>query len=93
MAEKYRNLPQTGSLFKSKFKTNDGSEEDETREDYYGTYVDINDKEWKLKGYIKKSEYGTWLKIKTSDPNAKPKQSEPVIQQEEKEEFKDDIPF
>ena len=91
MAEKYRNLPETGSLFKSKYKTNDGSEEDETREDYYGTYVDINDKEWKLKGYIKKSEYGTWLKIKTSDPAAK--KSEPVIQQEEKEEFKDDIPF
>jgi hypothetical protein len=90
MAEKYRNLPQTGSLFKSKFKTNDGSEEDETREDYYGTYVDINDKEWKLKGYINKSEYGTWLKIKTFDPNAKLKQSEPVIQQEEPE---DDIPF
>ena len=90
MAEKYRNLPQTGSLFKSKFKTNDGSEEDETREDYYGTYVDINDKEWKLKGYINKSEYGTWLKLKTFDPNAKPKQSEPVNQQEEPE---DDIPF
>ena len=91
MAEKYRNLPQTGSLFKSKFKTNDGSEEDETREDYYGTYVDIKDKEWKLKGYINKSDYGTWLKIKTSDPNAK--QSKPDIQQEEQEEPEDDIPF
>ena len=90
MAEKYRNLPEQGSLFKSKFKTNDGSEEDETREDYYGTYVDINDKEWKLKGYIKKSEYGTWLKIKTLDPDAQPKQSEPVVQ---KEEFDDEVPF
>ena len=30
------------------------------------------------------------LKLKTFDPNAKPKQSEPVIQQEEPE---DDIPF
>jgi|TARA_R110000751_G_scaffold19032_1_gene57394 hypothetical protein len=65
-----KNKPSSGSLFKSKFKTNDGSEEDNTRENYYGTYRDVNGKVWKLKGYINKSEYGSWLKIYTKEINA-----------------------
>jgi len=69
--EKFRNKPQSGSLFKSKFKTNDGSEEDSTREDFYGTFVDKDDVEWKLKGYINENQYGKFLKIKISDPEEK----------------------
>jgi len=66
--EKFRNKPQSGSLFKSKFKTNDGSEEDSTREDFYGTFVDKDDVEWKLKGYINENQYGKFLKITIKDP-------------------------
>jgi len=46
-----KNNPNTGSLFKSKFKTNDGSEEDNSREDYYGTFKDEDGKVWKVKAY------------------------------------------
>jgi len=69
--EKFRNKPQSGSLFKSKFKTNDGSEEDSTREDFYGTFVDKDDVEWKLKGYINENQYGKFLKITIKDPEEK----------------------
>ena len=64
-----KNKPNSGSLFKSKYKTNDGSEEDNKREDYYGTFRDLNGKVWKLKGYINTSQYGKWLKITLKDPN------------------------
>ena len=41
-----KNKPSSGSLFKSKFKTNDGSEEDNKRESYYGTFRDENGKKY-----------------------------------------------
>ena len=62
-----KNKPSSGSLFKSKFKLNDGSEEDNKRETYYGTYRDESGKVWKLSGYVNKSEYGSWLKVYTRE--------------------------
>jgi len=94
-----KNKPSSGSLFKSKFKTNDGSEEDNKRESYYGTYKDEMGKVWKLTGYINKSEYGSWLKIYTREVKVEGGQRPigdvgrdapaPVS----KDEFEDDIPF
>jgi len=91
--EKFRNKPQNGSLFRSKFKTNDGSEEDSTREDYYGTLVDENDIEWKLKGYINENQYGKWLKIITYQPEAKEAVSIQTPVPAHVGEPNDDIPF
>jgi hypothetical protein len=100
-----KNKPNSGSLFKSKFKTNDGSEEDRTREDYYGTFKDLNGKVWKLKGYINTSEYGKWLKITLRDPEqqqgATPQDnvvpsfipSEHIAQENISQDPEDDIPF
>ena len=96
-----KNKPSSGSLFKSKFKTNDGSEEDNKRESYYGTYKDEMGKVWKLTGYINKGEYGTWLKVYTREVKVKVDGGQrpmgdlgrdapaPVS----KDEFEDDIPF
>jgi len=95
-----KNKPNSGSLFKSKYKLNDGSEQDKTREDYYGTFKDLSGKVWKLKGYINTSEYGKWLKITLKDPdqqqNVAPQQSAPsFIPQEhiKNDDPEDDIPF
>lgn len=98
-----KNKPNSGSLFKSKFKTNDGSEQDKTREDYYGTFKDLNGKVWKLKGYINTSEYGKWLKITLKDPdqqqNVAPQSApsfipkEHIAQETVSQDPEDDIPF
>ena len=98
-----KNKPNSGSLFKSKFKTNDGTEEDRKREDYYGTFKDINGKVWKLKGYINTSEYGKWLKITLRDPDqqhATTSQQTPSFiptehlrQEDVSQDPEDDIPF
>jgi hypothetical protein len=92
-----KNNPSTGALYKSKFKTNDGSEEDNAREDYYGTFKDESGKVWKVTAYIKSGQYGSWLKFYVKDPNKQQQQEVPSfipkehIKQEEDPE--DDIGF
>jgi hypothetical protein len=97
-----KNNPSTGSLFKSKFKTNDGSEEDNAREDYYGTFRDLKGKVWKLKAYIKTSEYGKWLKFYVKDPDQQQQDSTPQQQApsfipkehiKQEQDPEEDIPF
>ena len=92
-----KNKPNSGSLFKSKYKLNDGSEQDKTREDYYGTFKDLDGKVWKLKGYINTSEYGKWLKITLRDPDQQLQQSAPsfIPKEDIRQDFVDDkdIPF
>tara|TARA_Y100001951_G_scaffold100658_1_gene104412 strand:- start:86 stop:394 length:309 start_codon:yes stop_codon:yes gene_type:complete len=98
-----KNKPSSGNLYKSKYKTNDGSEEDRTREDYYGTYRDVDGKVWKLKGYINKGQYGTWLKIYTQemipvkyDTHFDENGSSSVTRADDdvkKDEFEDEVPF
>ena len=87
-----KNKPSSGNLYKSKYKLNDGSEEDRTREDYYGTYRDVDGKVWILTGYINKGQYGTWLKIYTSEMNATEKYTD-SNSAPQREEFEDDVPF
>ncbi len=100
-----KNNPNTGSLFKSKFKTNDGSEEDNSREDYYGTFKDGAGKVWKVKAYIKSGQYGKWLKFYIKDPDEQqqgvPQQQvapsfipkEHIAQETVSQDPEDDIPF
>lgn len=101
-----KNNPNTGSLFKSKFKTNDGSEEDNSREDYYGTFKDETGKVWKLKAYIKSSQYGKWLKFYVKDPDQQQQGTAPqqqvapsfipkehLRQEDVSQDPEDDIPF
>ena len=90
-----KNKPNSGSLFKSKFKTNDGSEQDSTREDYYGTLKDLDGKVWKLKGYINTSEYGKWLKITLRDPDEQQSAPSFIPKEDIRQDLPDDkdIPF
>ena len=97
-----KNNPSTGSLFKSKYKTNDGSEEDESREDYYGTYKGLDGKVLKITGYIRTSGYGKWLKLYFKDPDQQQQVSTPQQQApsfipnehiKKEQDPEEDIPF
>jgi len=60
MSDKFRHKPGNGSLFKVTEK------EAEHHADYTGTYVDHEDREHFLDGWIKEGKKGKFLSIRTT---------------------------